>query len=218
MLCSRCSSNLAPVVVFDIDGTLAQYHEPFTTFCDDYFATRLHHGWDGKGNFEDYLGLTRPQYRDAKLAYRQGGNKRWAPLYPGMRAMVMAAKEDLGADIWIATTRPWNRLDNVDPDTQEWIRRFSLPVDGLLYGDDKYRQLIKAVDPERIVAVVEDLGEQVEEANRLRLPVIQIERTHNQAASARRMPRGNIDTVSGWVQHRIDQWKGRNDRSNTVSA
>lgn len=217
MKCTDCGKQLKPVVVFDIDGTLSDYHETFTSFCEDYFGFDMPHGWDGTGNFENYLRLTRPQYREAKLAYRQGGNKRWAPMYPGSRQMVIEAVRS-GSEVWIATTRPWQRLDNIDPDTREWLARNSLNVDGLLFGEDKYHRLLKAIDRERIAACVEDLAEQFDQASMLGLPVIQIERRHNRAPGVRRMPRGNIDVVRDWVQHRIDQWKDNNEQGDSKQS
>lgn len=210
MKCSDCGLTIRPVVVLDIDGTLANYHQEFISFCERYFGTRFNYYWDGEGNFEDHLGITRAQYREAKLAYRQGGHKRWLPLYPGVYDLF----EDLAVydcEIWICTTRPWQRLDNIDPDTQEWLRRNNLSVNGLLYGDDKYRQLMSRVDGARVAACVEDLPEQFDMAHHLGLPVIQIERQHNSGAGLSRVPRGSMDVVRAWVSDRVLSWNQKND-------
>ena len=70
----------------------------------------------------------------------------------------------MGAEVWIATSRPWMRLDNIDPDTRHWLQRNSIPWDYMIYGDDKYHQLVDRVDRTRIVGVVDDLKDQCEEA------------------------------------------------------
>lgn len=214
MKCTTCSHKIKPVVVLDIDGTLADYHTEFTAFCEKYFDTWQRYEWNGGGDFEDYLGLSRNQYREAKLAYRQGGYKRWLPLYPGVRDLF----DDLSVypvEIWICTTRPWQRLDNIDPDTQEWLHRNHLNVDGLLYGDDKYRQLVDRVDQRRVAACVEDLPEQFDNAHDLGLPVIQIERQHNSGFGLSRVPRGNMQVVRAWVSDRVEKWNVDNDRSDS---
>lgn len=218
MKCSDCSNNVKPIVVFDIDGTLGNYHAHFTFFCGLYFGWDEvidHTKYDGSVDFEDFLGITKAEYREAKLAYRQGGNKRWLPIYPEAASIV----EDLAqmAEIWICTTRPWQRLDNVDPDTREWLRRHRiLPhVSGLLYGDRKYFQLMETVDSRRITAVIEDLPEQVGIAKTLGLPVILRENYHNTAARngnvTRYVPRGSLVTCRQWAAVQVAEWLVNND-------
>ena len=105
MRCSDCGKRIKPVVVFDIDGTLANYHDTFVGFCDIYFHHQFKQDWDGSGNWEDFLGLTRAEYREVKLAYRQGGHKRWLPLYPGAAKMFFdlgCQPERNGRLIWIS--------------------------------------------------------------------------------------------------------------------
>lgn len=209
MLCSKCSEHVEPVVVFDIDGTLADYHTAFYNFCVTYWDLPRPYqevcGWDGNGDFEEYIGITKAQYREAKLAYRQGGSKRSLSAYPGLLAEALTLQYQ--AELWVATTRPWNSLSNIDPDTQEWLRRNSLKPKGLLYGETKYQQLLEAVDKDRIVACIEDLPDQFDMAAGLDLPVIQIMRNHNMAPHCERTPRGTVTIVAAWVQDRLDQWR-----------
>lgn len=165
MLCSQCTKTVKPVVVFDIDGTLGDYHRHFLQFAREYFGRYdLPSGYDGRQEFHEYLGLTLPEYRAAKLAYRQGGQKRSMVPYTYAIGAVESAIL-AGCEVWIATTRPFNRLDNIDPDTVEWCRRNGILFDGLLYGDDKYAQLAEHIDPERVLCIVDDLPEQVALAN-----------------------------------------------------
>lgn len=191
MLCSECSRPVKPVVAVDIDGTLGNYHQAFTDFAERYVGRVLPYDYDGVGNFEDFLGLTQVEYRAAKLAYRQGGSKRWMEPYP-YAAMFVNELRRAGAEVYIATTRPWQRLDNIDPDTQEWLRRNQMEVDGLLFGDDKYDQLVSIVEKERIIAVVDDLPEQFDHAVSLGLPAFQVERQHNSGVGCERHPRRTL--------------------------
>src|SRR4051812_39188156 len=78
MKCSDCSKRVKPIVVSDIDGTLSMYHEAITSFSARYFGTDAPRDpYYGDEPFRDYLGLTQEQHRAMKLAYRQGGNKRF---------------------------------------------------------------------------------------------------------------------------------------------
>jgi hypothetical protein len=163
--CTRCSQPVRPVVVFDIDGTLGDYHRHFLRFLGGYLGADLMpvvRHYDGVGNFGDWVtdafGISRDEYRLAKLAYRQGAQKRTMPAYDRAGLLTWAAREQ-GAEIWIATSRPYLRLDNIDPDTRVWLARNNVLYDHLIYGDDKYRDVAERVDPERVVMTLDDLGE-----------------------------------------------------------
>lgn len=212
MYCSNCSRLVKPVVSWDIDGTLANYHDHLLRFVCRYWNIRTHYSvstWSGAGNFEDYIGITQEQYREAKLAFRQGGMKRTMPLYKGARE-ALEQTQRLGAEVWLCTTRPWQRLDNVDPDTKWWLEINRMPFDGLLYGETKYQDLCSAVDHRRVVAVIDDLPEQCDAAADLGLPVMQRANTHNGAPGQQRSPRGNLEECALWAADNILKWNKDN--------
>lgn len=181
MKCTDCGVEVKPVVSVDIDGTMGKYHEHILDFFDHYFGWEMPRGWDGTGNWEDHLGLSQRQYQDAKLAFRQGGLKRWMPVFDGAAALMELARRS-GAEIWITTTRPYLRLDSVDPDTRAWLFRNGIMYDHLLYHDQKYKELRKNVDQRRVAFVLEDLPSQYNEAQGyFGGAAYLIEREHNQA-------------------------------------
>lgn len=171
MLCSDCSKDIRPIVAFDIDGTLGDYHGQLIEFTEMYVghpARMDERPYDGTMNFGDWVMEafdipSRKEYRDIKLAFRQGGTKRWMPKYQDMIDCVWLAR-DLDCEIWLTTTRPYLRLDSVDPDTREWLRRHDVPFNHLMYDDHKYQILPELVDLKRVVLIVDDLLEQVHEA------------------------------------------------------
>jgi hypothetical protein len=110
-----------------------------------------------------HLHMSKRTYRECKLAYRQGGLKRSMPAYDGARELTVKARQ-AGCDVWICTTRPYLRLDNIDPDTRHWLRRNGIQWDAVLFGEHKYRDLVKQVDVERIVFLLDDLNELCEQA------------------------------------------------------
>lgn len=206
MLCQSCSSTVKPVFVSDIDGTLGDYHMAFPEFACRYHNMPLPvMAWDGSGEMEDYLGMTKQQYRDAKLAYRQGGNKRWMPVYAGASEMLRDVRR-AGGEVWLATTRPWQRLDNIDPDTREWLRRNEMEYDGLLYSEDKYRQLAEQIDIKRVIAVYDDLPEMYDAAAEVGMPAILRENAHNVATRGDRLTMGP-KLARGEVLMRIERWR-----------
>ncbi len=163
-----------PVVALDIDGTLARYHEHFIWFAEMYTGQKIEMDWDPrfKGEFNRAMHMSKRKYRDIKLAYRQGGMKRCMPSFPGARELTVDVRK-AGAEVWICTTRPYLRLDNIDPDTRHFLKRRGLQHDGVLFGERKYYDLAKIVGKDRVVAVVDDLPGQVESADRAGLtPVL----------------------------------------------
>lgn len=171
-----------PIVALDIDGTLGDYHNNFLSFADRYFGRSFTFDLGAKPNpglpLWEWMGISHRDYRDAKLAYRQGGWKRWMPVYSGAAELTEEIRA-AGAEVWLCTTRPYLRLDNVDPDTREWLSRNRIKYDALLFNPaheedgTKYDELGRQVGP-RVAAVVDDLPEMVDaayEANLFKFPM-----------------------------------------------
>ncbi len=161
----------APVAALDIDGTAGDYHSHFTWFVEQWTGRPMPDPTQYTGGvpFHKHLGISRSTYRTAKLAYRQGGLKRWMPAYEGIGELTRHIRRQ-GVQVWICTTRPYLRLDNIDPDTRHWLRRNGLQYDAVLYGPHKYRDLVAGVGAERVVVVFDDLPAMLEQALSLGLP------------------------------------------------
>lgn len=153
-----------PVVSLDIDGTLGDYHGHFLRFAEGYLGRAMPDPskTNPRQRLWTFMGIRKQDYRDCKLAYRQGGMKRSMPCLLGADWLTHELRH-AGAEVWICTTRPYLRLDNIDPDTQEWLRRNGIEYDALLYdprdGDAKYAEL-KRQAGNRVVGCAEDLPEQ----------------------------------------------------------
>lgn len=155
-----------PVVALDIDGTLGDYHGHFLRFAEGYIGRPMPPAEEINPGLPLYrhMRVSRATYRAAKLAYRQGGLKRSMPAYAGASNLTRDIRR-AGAEVWICTTRPYLRLDNIDPDTREWLRRNRIQYDAVLFGDNKrsnkYAELVRQVGADRVVAVADDLPIQV---------------------------------------------------------
>lgn len=214
MLCSKCGTTIRPVVAVDIDGTLGDYHGHFFRFAKGYLGRDVPDiaAYHGQCEFKEWFcavfSCDIRTFRDCKLAYRQGGLKRNMPKFPGASAFIRALRRD--AEVWLTTTRPYLRLDNVDPDTREWLDRSRIHYDGLLYDEDKYTVLAERVDPARVVAVVDDLPEQYDAAAVVfgdHVPLM-IERDHNKEVHRRNKVRDRDFTWSSEdIRKRIDLWR-----------
>ncbi len=167
MQCTSCGDPVKPVVAIDIDGTLGDYHGHLTEFMIGYTGVVPFQPYDGHESMKRWactsFGMDERTWRDAKLAYRQGAQKRTMPLVDGAHRLCEAVRV-AGAELWLTTTRPYLRLDNVDPDTREWLARNGITYDYLMYDEEKYRVLGERVEHSRVVAVVDDLAEMCQQA------------------------------------------------------
>lgn len=188
---------LKPVVALDIDGTMGDYHAHFIKFAELWIGRKLPDPADindGKP-LHRHLGMSKQTYRQIKLAYRQGGMKRSMPVYDGAAFMTRHIKK-LGGEVWICTTRPYLRLDTIDPDTRHWNRRNGIQFDGLLYGEHKYSDLVKIVGKDRVVAVLDDLPEVLDRARALGLPTYLRDQPYNRY-------RDDFDRVESFVDFAV---------------
>jgi len=170
MLCSRCSEKIKPIAVFDIDGTMGDYHQHFLDFAKEYLGSNGWQDWwkySGNQGFRDWFceafDIGHDVWYDIKLAYRQGAQKRSMPPFEGMIEVARCADE-WECEVWIATTRPYLRLDNIDPDTRAWLFRWGVPYHGLVFDERKYHKLYGLVEPDRVIAAFEDLYDLYDEA------------------------------------------------------
>lgn len=170
----RSNGEGIPVVALDIDGTLGDYHGNFLSFAERYFDEAFPPAELSNPGLKlwEWMGISRRDYQDAKLAYRQGGWKRWMPAYNGADRLTQEIRA-AGAEVWICTTRPYLRLDNVDPDTREWLRRNGIQYDAVLFDrvdskGSKYEEL-KRQAGDRVASILDDLPEMVQAAQDLQL-------------------------------------------------
>ena len=193
----------------DIDGTLANYHGSLIEFVDKFWDQEFSWAfgtYDGSCDMADYYNIEKEKYRIAKLAYRQGGNKRFMPLmYGAFEFMEWLSSKPV--EIWLTTNRPYLRHDNIDTDTRWWLNKNDIKFHGIVYEDSgKYEQLIATVDQERILLVIDDLPERVMEADFLGLEAFQIQTAYNRAARWNGQGGGFLNARSRIIK-KLDAWK-----------
>lgn len=217
MRCTDCNQPVHPVVGLDIDGTMGDYHGHFIRFALTYLGWRdnvwqerlMNEPYDGSMSLAEYLAIDKQLYRQIKLAYRQGGMKRSMPVYPDA-AFLATWLRNAGVEVWVTTTRPYMRLDNVDPDTRHWLDINHIKFDGLIYDEDKYERLQEIVGPERICGVLEDEAEQFDKAFELGLrPVFRL--TQSNRAIHREPFRDDLQEAGVLLLAQVNEWREYHD-------
>lgn len=210
MRCSDCGEVIKPVVAMDIDGTLGDYHGHFTEFAETYTGRHVDREYDSSEPMRDWaareLSLTHQEFREIKLAYRQGGMKRSMPAYADATDVCQIIRKS-GAELWLTTTRPYLRLDNIDPDTRAWLSRNGIAFDGLLYDEFKYSRLAERIDPGRVVAVVDDLYEMIDAAAETFGADVPIHRKNPYNLHYGHLSLGGMRKIQEVVLFRIKRWE-----------
>jgi len=200
-----------PVVAVDIDGTLGDYHSHFLDFAVDYLNVEIPFNYNGDIRFKDWFlnttGESERTWYDIKLTYRQGAQKRTMPIYPFAKELCDTVLNQ-EAELWITTTRPFQRLDNIDPDTRNWLDRHDIVgYTGLIYDEDKYHRLREIVGPDRVCAVLDDLIGAIHEAHIYFGPKVPILRQTDWNIAID-YPRAalNLTQASNMITNRIESW------------
>jgi uncharacterized HAD superfamily protein len=201
-----------PVVALDIDGTLSDYHGYFLAFAEKWCGKPmpLPEAINPGLPLYRHMHVSKARYRECKLAFRQGGLKRSMPVYEGAQELSRAIRK-AGAELWITTSRPYLRLDNIDPDTREWLRRNKIQYDAVIYGTHKYRDLARIVGVERVAAVLDDLPEMIEQAATVGLPYLMRDQPYNRHVNYSSV--ANLIEAQQEILWLIEQWRKEHDRS-----
>lgn len=210
----RSNGEGRPVIALDIDGTLGDYHTNFFKFAALYFGAVRAAGFPDPSTpnpgtpLWQHMGLARHEYREAKLAYRQGGWKRWMPAYPGSDSLTYQIRS-AGAEVWLCTTRPYLRLDNIDPDTREWLRRNNIQYDAIIFDPldehmTKYDELARQAGS-RVASVTEDLPEMYLNAFERGWPTVLRDQPYNQHLPFARRAH-DLEDVWNYIEEDLNRW------------
>lgn len=207
----RTNGHGKPVVALDVDGNLGDYHGHFLSFASNWYGKTMPNPDEINPGLplHKFMGVSRISYRECKLAYRQGGLKRWMPAYDGASNLTRCI-QNAGAEVWICTTRPYLRLDNIDPDTREWLRRNRIRYNAVLFGDQKYKEL-KRQAGDRVCSIADDLPELLQKASLLGYDRLYIrDQPYNQLGKLPRFKRfHNLHELWQYVRNDIDEWRNK---------
>lgn len=169
-----------PVVALDIDGTIGDYHGHFLRFAAAWYGRSMPDPSEINPGLplHKFMRTSKSTYRQCKLAYRQGGLERSMPCYPGAAELTRAVRK-AGAELWVTTTRPYLKYDQLYHDTLHFMRRNKIQYDAVIHGEHKYRDLVKQVGAGRVVAVLDDLPEMYQQALELGLPAYLRDQPYN---------------------------------------
>lgn len=196
-----------PVFGLDVDGTIGDYYAHFSWFASEYFGKHIPVAYDGSVSFAKWMGVSKANYRKAKLAYRRSGLKRAMPVFPHAAEFSRSLRRR-GALVIVTTSRPFLALEEVEQDTRIWLRRNGIQYDGLVQGERKYRDLARAFGP-RVFGVMDDLPEMVLQADDASLPAILRSQPHNSGFNWK-IRAHTLEQAQRIALSWLDTWEGNN--------
>lgn len=174
------SKKMKPVVALDIDGTLGDYHGHFLRFAAGWYGRPMPSPDDINPGLplHKFMQTSKSTYRQCKLAYRQGGLERSMPCYPGASELTRVIRR-AGGELWLCTTRPYLKLDTINANTRHWLKRNHVQYDHIIWGEYKYRDLVKQVGIDRIAVAMDDLPEMIVQATNCGLYTVLRDQPYN---------------------------------------
>ena len=203
------SNGEGPIVALDIDGTLGDYHGHFLRFAEAWYGRPMPNPAEAEYGLplHKFMRTSKATYRRCKLAYRQGGLERSMPAYPGAAELTRELRKS-GVGVWITTTRPYLKYDQLYHDTLHWTRRNGIQYDAVLHGEHKYRDLAKQVGAGRVVCVMDDLPELIMQATSLGMHGIIRDQPYNKAFSWHLRAVDMQDALEG-IKYRLKEWRDK---------
>jgi uncharacterized HAD superfamily protein len=122
----------------DIDGVLNYYPKPWVDFVNMKLGTSFNNLKEAKS------AIPYQTYKDLKFEYRECGIKRTLPVREGAPETLQLLKE-LGYTIIILTSRPFSEHKTLYKQTTDWLDANNIPYDGIIFGEDKYLQILSKV-------------------------------------------------------------------------
>jgi phosphoglycolate phosphatase-like HAD superfamily hydrolase len=206
------SNGNGPIVAIDVDGTLGDYHGHFLRFAADWYGREMPDPAEINPGLplHKFMRTSKATYRQCKLAYRQGGLERSMPVYDGANELCRSVRK-AGAELWLCTTRPYLKYDQLYKDTLHWLRRHRIPYDAVIHGPNKYRDLVRTVARDRVAAVLDDLPELITQADTIGLDTILRDQPYNSHFDHHWRVYDMEDAENAILLH-IKKWKENNGR------
>lgn len=155
----------------DIDGVLNFYPDPWVEFLNERLNASFPDLKAVKASVPYQL------YKDIKYEYRESGIKENLEVRPGAAELTSILKS-LGYTIMILTARPFSKHKTLFKQTANWLTKNGIKYDGIIFGEDKYIQILQYVPNLRFM--VEDHRYYANLIGRWGYPVFLVDNIYNQ--------------------------------------
>lgn len=166
------------VVIFDIDGVIADYSTHYEKFLEDACGLIKVDKKRKSYSFYETYGITRQAEEQFNIDFIKSGGFRDIPVYNGI-VNVMNELKKSGHKIILVTARPNWIFKRIAPDTQIWLEKNNVPYDFLFWNKDKSDVIINNIFPANIKCMVEDRDKHAIEVSHIGVDVLVLDKSYN---------------------------------------
>jgi hypothetical protein len=181
------------VIIFDIDGVVADYETAFITYVanredwklTDYNKTVNKLEQRKVYYFDDILGFTKSKEEQLKNDFISGGGFKILKPYEtgyveGNVIQLMRRTQLAGVKIVCLTARPYWLYKRIFSDTVSWFKDYGFKPDLLLFNKDKAEAIVDHVMPANILFALDDRDKHALEIAHLGIKVMMPARSYNE--------------------------------------
>lgn len=183
------------VIGIDIDGVLADYPNGFIKFISEETKTDLSkvvlNKYDLYTIISDKIPGGAETLRKLKHKFRIEGHKKNLEVIPGAIDGMKYLKEK-GYTIVLLTARPAKEYPRIFSDTIEWLKKYNIPYDAILFDEDKEKRIIKEFPNMKFM--IEDAAQNANKIAPEGYKVFLLEKSYNNDEFTHR----NVVRVNNW--------------------
>lgn len=166
------------VVVFDIDGVVANYDKTYREFLE--VVCGLSDGGTDKNSYSYYkkYGITKAEEEKYNAEFIQTGGFKRLESYKGVIELISHIKSQ-GVKVVLLTARPSWVYNRLVLDTFQWLNNEGVKYDLLLWDKDKSESMIKYIFPANVLYFIEDRDKHALEISHLGVDVLLVDKPYN---------------------------------------
>jgi hypothetical protein len=170
------------VVIFDIDGVIADYSTHYQNFLEDVCGLKKVNVKRKSYSFYETYGITRQEEEQFNNNFVQVGGFKDIPVFDGVVDTIKKLKS-FGYKIILVTARPNWIFKRIAADTQHWLKKNDVPYDLLFWNKDKSDVIINNIFPANIKCMVEDRDKHALEVSHIGVDVLLLDKSYNKGIS-----------------------------------
>lgn len=166
------------VVIFDIDGVIADYDLSFSSFCEKKGYVVKDRDQRRKYSYTEFLNVSQSQIEKLINEYIVTGKFRDVPIFNETVKFMKLLKHN-GYKIILLTARPVWEHTRIEWDTIHWLLSNGIPFDKILFDKDKSDAIEKHIHPIKPLFIIEDRDKHAVELSHLGHVVYLLNRSYN---------------------------------------
>lgn len=166
------------VMVFDIDGVIADYDNEYKEFCKTYYYLTPSEEERTSYSYYKMFGISKMKEEEIHSEFIKMGGFRKLKSYDGIKELISTIRSYC-VKVVLLTARPSWVYKRLITDTYWWLKNEGIEYDLLLWDKDKAETMLQYVFPANILYFVEDRDKHAIEISHLGVDVLLLNKEYN---------------------------------------